>query len=45
MMLILAYVDGKETDRTSFKSGVRQMTFDENIYEPSGGMSFGTWTV
>ena len=37
------YVDGKETDRTSFKSGVRQMTFDENIYEPSGGMSFGTF--
>ncbi len=36
-------VDGKETDRTSFKSGVRQMTFDENIYKPSGGMSFGTF--
>ncbi|MDD4592382.1 MAG: discoidin domain-containing protein [Parabacteroides sp.] len=37
------HVDGKETDHTSFKSGVRQMTFDENSYEPSGSMSFGTF--
>ncbi|MDR0348278.1 MAG: discoidin domain-containing protein [Tannerella sp.] len=33
--------NGKVTDQTTFKSGVRQMSFDENIYEPSGGMSFG----
>ncbi|MDR0543481.1 MAG: discoidin domain-containing protein [Dysgonamonadaceae bacterium] len=33
--------DGKVTDKTAFKSGVRQMTFDENVYQPSGGMSFG----
>ncbi|MDR3367449.1 MAG: discoidin domain-containing protein [Prevotellaceae bacterium] len=34
-------VNGKVSDRTTFKSGVRQMTFDENTYTPSGGMSFG----
>ena len=33
--------DGKTTDNTSFKSGVRQMDFDENVYEPSGGSTFG----
>ena len=36
-------IDGKTTDRTTFKSGVRQMSFDENVYEPSGGMSFGSF--
>ena len=35
--------NGKTTDLTSFKSGVRQMSFDENVYEPSGGMSFGSF--
>ncbi|MDR0973904.1 MAG: discoidin domain-containing protein [Prevotellaceae bacterium] len=35
--------NGKVTDKTAFLSGVRQMTFDENIYLPSGGMSFGTF--
>ncbi|MDR0429505.1 MAG: discoidin domain-containing protein [Tannerellaceae bacterium] len=34
-------VDGKTSDKTTFKSGVRQMTFDENVYTPFGGMSFG----
>ncbi|MCI1647892.1 MAG: discoidin domain-containing protein [Bacteroides sp.] len=34
-------VKGKETDKVVFKSGVRQMTYDENVYKPSGGMSFG----
>ncbi|GHT32085.1 hypothetical protein AGMMS49574_14940 [Bacteroidia bacterium] len=34
-------VNGKTSDKTAFKSGVRQMTFDENEYLPSGGMSFG----
>jgi hypothetical protein len=29
-------VNGKTSDATQFKSGVRQMTFDENIYTPSG---------
>jgi hypothetical protein len=33
--------DGKVSDETAFKSGVRQMTFDENVYQPSGGISFG----
>ena len=33
--------NGKTTDQTSFKSGVRQMSFDENVYEPSGGQVFG----
>jgi len=34
-------VNGEVSDKTAFKSGVRQMTFDENTYTPSGGMSFG----
>ncbi|MDR0844059.1 MAG: discoidin domain-containing protein [Tannerella sp.] len=34
-------IDGKSSDKTAFQSGVRQMTFDENTYQPSGGMSFG----
>jgi len=37
--------DGKTTDKTAFKSGVRQMTFDENEYLPSGGMAFGSFSV
>ena len=31
-------VDGKTSDKTEFKSGVRQMTFSEDEYKPSGGM-------
>jgi len=34
-------VNGNVTDKTVFKSGVRQMTYDENVYKPSGGASFG----
>jgi beta-galactosidase/beta-glucuronidase len=34
-------VNGNVTDTTVFKSGVRQMTYDENDYKPSGGASFG----
>jgi hypothetical protein len=34
-------VNGKTSDQTAFKSGVRQITFDEGTYTPSGGMSFG----
>ncbi|MDR3340517.1 MAG: discoidin domain-containing protein [Candidatus Symbiothrix sp.] len=34
-------IGGKVSDKIAFKSGVRQMTFDENVYQPSGGMSFG----
>jgi hypothetical protein len=34
-------IDGKTSDKTEFKSGVRQMTFSEDVYQPSGGMSFG----
>ena len=30
--------DGKVSDQKEFKSGVRQMTFDENEYLPSGGI-------
>ena len=36
-------VDGKVSDETRFKSGVRQMTFDENVYTPVGGASFGSF--
>lgn len=35
--------DGKVTDKTSFKSGVRQMTYSEETYKPSGGMSVGSF--
>ena len=35
--------DGKVMDKTAFKSGVRQMTFDEDGYKPSGGMAFGSF--
>lgn len=34
-------VDGEVSDETHFKSGVRQLTYDENVYIPNGGMSFG----
>lgn len=30
--------NGKTSDKVAFKSGVRQMTFDENEYLPSGGI-------
>ena len=30
--------EGKVSDKTNFKSGVRQMTFEENDYLPSGGI-------
>ena len=34
-------INGKSSDKSEFKSGVRQMSFSEDEYEPSGGMSFG----
>lgn len=36
-------IDGTVSDQKNFKSGVRQMTFDENVYKPSGGMAYGTF--
>jgi hypothetical protein len=40
---ILFETDGKISDQTTFKSGVRQMTFDESPYTPNGPLSgFGS---
>ncbi|MCF0160951.1 MAG: discoidin domain-containing protein, partial [Bacteroidaceae bacterium] len=35
--------EGKVSDLTRFKSGVRQMTFDESEYLPSGGIQFSSF--
>lgn len=35
--------DGKTSDKVNFKSGVRQMTFDENEYLPSGGIQYSNF--
>ena len=35
--------NGIATDKTSFKSGIRQMTYSEDIYQPSGGMTVGSF--
>ncbi|MDR1763415.1 MAG: discoidin domain-containing protein [Dysgonamonadaceae bacterium] len=36
---------GKVSDKTEFKSGVRQMTFDESVYQPVGGLAGGPYST
>lgn len=38
-------VNGEVTDELKFKSGVRQMTYSEDEYTPSGGMPMGTFGI